>query len=344
MARNKPRVGATPRGCPPEPDHPTPVGPQAAKGTSSNWGQIAVQLPISSRVRWRVRMEERIALVFLFFCALVGILTTFAIVFILLSESLGFFRQVSLWEFLTGTRWAPLFNPKSFGVLPLVTGTLLTTLIAIAVAAPMGLVVAVYLSEYASHRMRGIIKPTLEVLAGIPTVVYGYFALTFVTPILQRFIPALEGFNALSAGLVMGIMILPTIASLSEDALSAVPNSLRYASLALGATRLQTTWGVVVPAAMSGISAAFLLGISRAVGETMIVAIAAGQQPTLTFNPLRAVETMTTYIVQIAMGDVPHGTLEYSTIFVVGLLLFVITLILNLVSDAFRTRYKEARL
>jgi phosphate transport system permease protein len=344
MARNKPRVGATPRGCPPEPDHPTPVGPQAAKGTSSNWGQIAVQLPISSRVRWRVRMEERIVLVFLFFCALVGILTTFAIVFILLSESLGFFRQVSLWEFLTGTRWAPLFNPKSFGVLPLVTGTLLTTLIAIAVAAPMGLVVAVYLSEYASHRIRGIIKPTLEVLAGIPTVVYGYFALTFVTPILQRFIPALEGFNALSAGLVMGIMILPTIASLSEDALSAVPNSLRYASLALGATRLQTTWGVVVPAAMSGISAAFLLGISRAVGETMIVAIAAGQQPTLTFNPLRAVETMTTYIVQIAMGDVPHGTLEYSTIFVVGLLLFVITLILNLVSDAFRTRYKEARL
>jgi phosphate transport system permease protein len=344
MARNKPRVGATPRGCPPEPDHPTPAGPQAAKGTSSNRGQMVVQVPISSRVRWRVRMEERIALVFLFFCALVGILTTFAIVFILLSESLGFFRQVSLWEFLTGTRWAPLFNPKSFGVLPLVTGTLLTTLIAIAVAAPMGLVVAVYLSEYASHRMRGIIKPTLEVLAGIPTVVYGYFALTFVTPILQRFIPALEGFNALSAGLVMGIMILPTIASLSEDALSAVPNSLRYASLALGATRLQTTWGVVVPAAMSGISAAFLLGISRAVGETMIVAIAAGQQPTLTFNPLRAVETMTTYIVQIAMGDVPHGTLEYSTIFAVGLLLFVITLILNLVSDAFRTRYKEARL
>jgi phosphate transport system permease protein len=344
MARNKPRVGTTPRGCPPEPDHPAPADPQAAKGTSSNWGQIAVQLPISSRVRWRVRMEERIVLVLLFFCALVGILTTFAIVFILLSESLGFFRQVSLWEFLTGTRWAPLFNPKSFGVLPLVTGTLLTTLIAIAVAAPMGLVVAVYLSEYASHRMRGIIKPTLEVLAGIPTVVYGYFALTFVTPILQRFIPALEGFNALSAGLVMGIMILPTIASLSEDALSAVPNSLRYASLALGATRLQTTWGVVVPAAMSGISAAFLLGISRAVGETMIVAIAAGQQPTLTFNPLRAVETMTTYIVQIAMGDVPHGTLEYSTIFVVGLLLFVITLILNLVSEAFRARYKEARL
>jgi len=344
MARNKPRVGATPRGCPPEPDHPAPADPQAAKGGFPNWGQIAVQLPVSPRVRWRVRMEERIALVFLFFCALVGILTTFAIVFILLSESLGFFRQVSLWEFLTGTRWAPLFRPQSFGVLPLVTGTLLTTLIAIAVAAPMGLMVAIYLSEYASRPLRGFIKPTLEVLAGIPTVVYGYFALTFVTPILQRFIPALEGFNALSAGLVMGMMILPTVASLSEDALSAVPNSLRYASLALGATRFQTTWGVVVPTAMSGISAAFLLGISRAVGETMIVAIAAGQQPTLTFNPLRAIETMTTYIVQIAMGDVPHGTLEYSTIFAVGLLLFVITLILNLVSEAFRARYRRLRL
>jgi phosphate transport system permease protein len=327
-----------------EPDHPAPSGNQAATGALANQRQIAVRASISPRVRWRVRVEERVAFAFLFLCALVGVLTTFAIVFILLSESLGFFRQVAVLEFLTGTRWAPLFRPQSFGVLPLVTGTLLTTLIAIAVAAPMGLMVAIYLSEYASRPLRGFIKPTLEVLAGIPTVVYGYFALTFVTPLLQRFIPALEGFNALSAGLVMGMMILPTVASLSEDALSAVPNSLRYASLALGATRLQTTWGVVVPTAMSGISAAFLLGISRAVGETMIVAIAAGQQPTLTFNPLRAIETMTTYIVQIAMGDVPHGTLEYSTIFAVGLLLFVITLILNLVSEAFRARYRRLRL
>ncbi|MCS7064811.1 MAG: phosphate ABC transporter permease subunit PstC [Fimbriimonadales bacterium] len=306
--------------------------------------RAVVQLQVSPRVRRRVRIEERVARAFLLLCALLGIVTTFAIVFILVSESLGFFKQVPLREFLSGTHWAPLFRPQAFGVLPLVTGTLLTTLIAIAVAAPVGLIVAVYLSEYASPRVRRVVKPTLEVLAGIPTVVYGYFALLFMTPLLQRFIPGLEGFNALSAGLVMGVMILPTVASLSEDALYAVPNSLRYASLALGATRLQTTWGVVVPAAMSGISASFLLGISRAVGETMIVAIAAGQQPNFTFNPLRAVETMTTYIVQIAMGDVPHGTLEYSTIFAVGLLLFLITLGLNLVSEAFRARYRGAKL
>lgn len=314
------------------------------KGGVVEMKQVAVQTPIPAQNRRRVRIEERIARLLLFLCAMLGIGTTFAIVFILVSESLGFFKNVSLVEFLTGTRWAPLFRPQAFGVLPLVVGTLLTTIIALLVAAPVGLIVAVYLCEYASPRVRRTIKPTLEVLAGIPTVVYGYFALTFVTPLLQRFIPGLEGFNALSAGLVMGIMILPTVASLSEDALYAVPNSLRYASLALGATRLQTTWGVVVPAAMSGISVSFLLGISRAVGETMIVAIAAGQQPNFTFNPLRAVETMTTYIVQIAMGDVPHGTLEYSTIFAVGLLLFVITLGLNLISEAFRARYKEAKL
>lgn len=319
---------------------PTPGGADAIPES----GQAAVRVLVSPRARRRARIEERIARALLFLCALLGILTTFAIVFILLSESLGFFKRVSLVEFLTGTQWAPLFRPQAFGVLPLVMGTLLTTLIAMVVAAPVGLIVAIYLSEYASPRIRRVVKPMLEVLAGIPTVVYGYFALTFVTPLLQRFIPGLEGFNALSAGLVMGIMILPTVASLSEDALYAVPNSLRYASLSLGATRLQTTWGVVVPAAMSGISASFLLGISRAVGETMIVAIAAGQQPNFTFNPLRAVETMTTYIVQIAMGDVPHGTLEYSTIFAVGLLLFAITLGLNLVSEAFRARYKEAKL
>ncbi|MDT7961650.1 MAG: phosphate ABC transporter permease subunit PstC [Armatimonadota bacterium] len=290
-----------------------------------------------------MRAEERIVRGFLFLCALLGVLTTFAIVFILFTESLGFFEQVSVWEFLTGTVWTPTFANKSFGVLPLVTGTLLTSLIALALAGPVGLLTAVYLSEYASPRVRRIVKPTLEVLAGIPTVVYGYFALTFLTPLLQRFIPALEGFNALSAGLVMGIMILPTIASLSEDALYAVPNSLRYASLALGATRFQTVWGVVVPAAMSGVSAAFLLGVSRAVGETMIVAIAAGQQPNFTFNPLRAVETMTAYIVRITMGDTPHGSVEYRTIFAVGLLLFLMTLALNLASEMVRRRYKGAR-
>lgn len=303
-----------------------------------------VRMPsVSARNRLRVHWEERIMRVILMLCASIAVLTTLAIVAILITESLGFFRRASLTEFLTHTEWAPLFNPPAYGVLPLVSGTLLTSLIALLVAGPMGLLVAVYLSEYAVPRLRRIIKPVLEVLAGIPTVVYGYFALTFVTPLLQRVIPGLEGFNALSAGLVMGIMILPTIASLSEDALYAVPNSLRYGSLALGATRFQTTWGVVVPAAMSGISAAFILGVARAVGETMIVAIAAGQQANFTFNPLRAVETMTTYIVRVSMGDVPHGTVEYHSIFAVGLLLFVMTLALNLISEAIRRRYKEAR-
>ncbi len=304
--------------------------------------QAVVRIPTAS-ARKRVRWEERVVRAFLFLCAALSVLTTAAIVFILFSQSLGFFRKASLVEFLTGTEWAPLFHPPAYGVLPLVTGTLLTSLIAMLVAGPMGLLVAVYLSEYASPRLRRVVKPVLEVLAGIPTVVYGYFALAFVTPLLQRFIPGLEGFNALSAGLVMGIMILPTVASLSEDALFAVPNSLRYGSLALGATRFQTTWGVVVPAAMSGISASFILGIARAVGETMIVAIAAGQQANFTFNPLRSVETMTTYIVRIAMGDLPHGSPEYYSLFAVGLLLFLITLALNLISEAVRRRYKEAR-
>ncbi|CUU01267.1 phosphate ABC transporter membrane protein 1, PhoT family (TC 3.A.1.7.1) [Armatimonadetes bacterium GBS] len=309
---------------------------------STEVAQAVVRMPTAS-ARKRVRWEERIVRVFLFLCAALSVLTTAAIVFILFSQSLGFFRKASVVEFLTGTEWAPLFNPPAYGVLPLVTGTLLTSLIAMLVAGPMGLLVAVYLSEYASPRLRRVVKPALEVLAGIPTVVYGYFALTFVTPLLQKFIPGLEGFNALSAGLVMGIMILPTVASLSEDALYAVPNSLRYGSLALGATRFQTTWGVVVPAAMSGISASFILGVARAVGETMIVAIAAGQQANFTFNPLRAVETMTTYIVRIAMGDVPYGSPEYYSLFAVGLLLFLITLALNLISEAVRRRYKGAR-
>lgn len=308
------------------------------------YSRAVVQLGVNSRNRRRVRLEEKVVRVFLFLCALLGVLTTFAIVFILFTESLSFFKHVSLGEFLTGTVWTPTFAEPSFGVLPLVTGTLLTSLIALLLAGPVGLLTAIYLSEYASPRVRRVVKPTLEVLAGIPTVVYGYFALTFLTPLLQRFIPALEGFNALSAGLVMGIMILPTIASLSEDALYAVPNSLRYASLALGATRFQTVWGVVVPAAMSGVSASFLLGISRAVGETMIVAIAAGSQPNFTFNPLVAVQTMTAYIVQITMGDTPHGSIGYQTIFAVGLLLFTITLMLNLASEAIRRRYKGARL
>ncbi len=306
--------------------------------------RAVVRVGSTARNRRRVRIEEAVVRLFLFVCAFIGVLTTFAIVFILISESMHFFEKVSPMKFLTGTVWTPTFSNPSFGVLPLVLGTVLTSLIALLLAGPVGLITAVYLSEYASPRVRRVVKPTLEVLAGIPTVVYGYFALTFLTPLLQRFIPGLEGFNALSAGLVMGIMILPTIASLSEDALYAVPNSLRYASLALGATRFQTVWGVVVPAAMSGVSASFLLGVSRAVGETMIVAIAAGQQPNFTLNPLRAVETMTAYIVRITMGDTPHGSVEYRTIFAVGLLLFLITLALNLFSERVRQRYKGARL
>jgi len=318
--------------------------PSAETANQTEITRAVVQLSASHRLRRRVRMQEKDIHTLLLLCASVSVLTTLAIVLTLVIESLGFFRQVSVVEFLTGTVWTPLFKNKSFGVLPLVSATLLTTLIAMLVAGPMGLICAVYLSEYASPKVRRTVKPLLEILAGIPTVVYGYFALLFVTPVLKSFIPGLDGFNALAPGIVMGLMILPTVASLSEDAIYAVPNSLRYGSLSLGATRLQTIWGVVVPAAFSGISASFLLGISRAVGETMIVAIAAGNQPNLTLNPLTQVQTMTTYIAQVSKGDTPHGTVVYYTIFAVGLLLFVMTLILNVASYYIRKRYKEARL
>ena len=275
-------------------------------------------------------------------CAGASVLVTVGILAILSVETFRFFREVSPFEFLFGTVWTPLFFQESFGVLPLVAGTLLVTLIALAVALPAGLLTAVYLSEYAPPRVRRTVKPVLEVLAGVPTVVYGYFALLAVTPFLQQFIPGLSGFNALSPGLVMGVMILPLVSSLSEDALQGVPRGLRDASRALGATRAQTTVGVVLPAAWSGISAAALLAVSRAVGETMIVAIAAGQQPRLTLNPLVPIETMTAYIVQVSLGDAPTGTLAYRTIFAVGMLLFVGTFSLNLVSTWLRGRYREA--
>ena len=275
-------------------------------------------------------------------CAGVSVLVPVGIVSILSIETIQFFREVSPFEFLFGTVWTPLFFQESFGVLPLVAGTLLVAAIAMAVALPAGLLTAVYLSEYAPSNVRRGVKPVLEVLAGLPTVVYGYFALFVVTPFLQQWIPGLSGFNALSPGLVMGVMILPLVSSLSEDALQGVPRGLRDASRALGATRLQTTVGVVLPAAWSGISAAAVLAVSRAVGETMIVAIAAGQQPRLTLNPLVAIETMTAYIVQISLGDTPAGTLAYRTIFAVGMLLFIGTLFLNLVSNWLRGRYREA--
>jgi len=278
----------------------------------------------------------------LFLCAVLSIGTTIGIVVVLTIETGAFFREVPIVEFLTGTEWTPLFAVPRFGVLPLVAGTLLVTLIAMAVALPMGLLSAIYLSEYAGSRVRRIVKPVLEVLAGVPTVVYGYFALLFVTPLLQRVVPAMAGFNALSPGIVMGIMILPLVSSLAEDAMRGVPRGLREASYALGATRMQTSLRVVVPAAFSGITAAFILAVSRAIGETMIVAIAAGQQPRLTLDPTVPVETMTAYIVQVSLGDTPQGTLEYRTIFAVGMLLFIGTFGLNLVSTWLRERYREA--
>ena len=277
----------------------------------------------------------------LFLCAAFSILVTLGIILVLLWETGAFLSEVPLTDFLFGTVWTPLFFDKHFGVLPLVAGTLLCSAIAMAVALPSGLLIAIYLSEYAPDRVRRVVRPVLEVLAGVPTVVYGYFALQFVTPLMQAFVPGLAGFNALSPGIVMGIMILPLVSSLSEDALRSVPNGLREGAYALGATRMQTSLRVVVPAAFSGISAAVVLAASRAIGETMIVAIAAGQQPRLTLDPRVPVETMTAYIVQVSLGDTPAGTLEYRTIFAVGMLLFVSTFVLNLISNWLRERFRE---
>jgi phosphate transport system permease protein len=277
----------------------------------------------------------------LLLCALLSIGTTAGIIVVLAVETFAFLRDVPIADFLFGTEWTPLFATPRFGVLPLVAGTILVSAIAMAVALPMGLLSAIYLSEYAPRGVRRAIKPILEILAGVPTVVYGYFALLFVTPILQQFIPGLAGFNALGPGIVMGIMILPLVSSLSEDAMQGVPRGLREGAYALGATRMQTSLRVVLPAAFSGITAAFILAASRAIGETMIVAIAAGQQPRLTANPLVPVETMTAYIVQVSLGDTPQGTLEYRTIFAVGMLLFLGTFGLNLVSAWLRERYRE---
>ncbi len=274
-------------------------------------------------------------------CALVSILTTVGIVISLIIQAYGFFDTVSIWEFLTGLRWSPLLKPKSYGVLPLVSGTLLISVIAAFVALPIGLGTAIFLSEYAPNKVRRVIKPTLEILAGIPTVVYGYFALTFVTPVLQIVFPDMLVFNALSAGLVMGIMIIPMISSLSEDAMMSVPQSLRQGAYALGATKLEVSLRVVVPSALSGIVAAFILALSRAIGETMLVTIAAGATPRLTFNPLEGIQTMTAYIVQLSLGEAPHGSLEFNTIFAVALLLFVMTLCMNVLGHWVVRRWRE---
>lgn len=286
-------------------------------------------------------MKESLISGLLMLASGISVLTTIGIIGVLLYEALSFFGEVSLWSFITGTRWAPLFVPQSFGILPLLAGSLLVALGAGLVALPIGLASAIYLSEYAPRRLRAFLKPTLEVLAGVPTVVYGFFALTFVTPILQRIFPGTQIFNALSASIVVGIMIIPLVASLSEDAMSAVPRALREGAYALGATKLEVSIRTVLPAALSGIIASFILAISRAIGETMIVAIAAGATPNLTLNPLESVQTMTAYIVNVSMGEVSFGTVEYQTIFAVGITLFALTLLMNVVSIFILRRFRE---
>lgn len=273
--------------------------------------------------------------------ASISILTTVGIVFVLLEESFQFFKKVPFVEFITGTKWSPLFADPEYGVLPLLVGTFMVTAIASVVALPLGLGSAIYLSEYAPHKVRSVLKPVLEILAGIPTIVYGFFALSFVTPIIREILPQTQVFNALSAGIVVGIMIIPMISSLSEDAMSAVPGSLRNAAYALGSTKLEVAVKVVVPAAFSGIVASFVLGLSRAIGETMIVTLAAGAMPNMSFNPLQSVETLTAYIVSVSSGDTTYGSVEYLTIYSVGFTLFVITLLMNILAGYISKKFRE---
>ncbi|AEY66677.1 phosphate ABC transporter permease subunit PstC [Clostridium sp. BNL1100] len=295
---------------------------------------------VNSRIK-RMRISNVIARNILFLFAIITILTTIGIIVSLLKDSIGFFSNVSITDFLFGRKWTPLFSNPSFGVLPLVMGTLIITLISAVISIPIGLFTAIYLSEYANKRVRKVIKPILEVLAGIPSIVFGYFALTLITPLIKTVLPQTEIFNALSASIAVGIMTIPLVSSLSEDALRAVPDSLRQGALALGSTKMETSLKVVVPAAISGISASFVLAISRAIGETMIVTIAAGARPNLTFNPLESVQTMTSFIVQASQGDNPHGTVGYYSLFAVGLLLFLITLGLNILSHYMVEKYRK---
>lgn len=270
-----------------------------------------------------------------------SVMVTLGIVWVLFYESFSFFKTISLWSFLTDSQWTPLFEDAHYGIMPLVSGTVVTTLVAVSVAIPLGTVIAIYLSEYAPHKLREIVKPLLELLSAVPTVVYGYFALLFVTPLLQKMMPDLPGFNMLAAGLVMGVMIIPYISSLSEDAMRAVPMHIREGSYAMGATRFQTAIKVIFPSALSGITSAYILGFSRAVGETMIVAIAAGLQPNLTWNPKEPASTITAYIVQVSLGDLPHGSIGYQTIFAAGFTLLLMTLFFNIVGHYFRKRFRE---
>ena len=285
--------------------------------------------------------SERVIEALLFSAAAVSVLTTIGIVYVLVSESIHFFQNVSIVDFLTDTQWTPLFDDAHFGIMVLVSGTLVSSVVALAVAIPMGTIIAIYLSEFANGKVREVAKPILELLGGIPTIVFGYFALLMVTPLLQKIFPELPGFSLLSAGLVMGIMIVPYIASLSEDAMRAVPMSLREGSYAMGSTRLHTALHVVVPAAFSGLAASYILAISRAVGETMILAVAAGMQPNLTWNPMEPAATITSFIVQVALGDLPHGSIGYQTIFAAGLTLLLITLVFNILGQWLRAKFRE---
>lgn len=296
-----------------------------------------------SRAALRYRKaRDRVVETLLLAAGLVAVFTTLAIVAILLYESSAFFEHVSLREFLTDTMWTPLFADARYGILPLVAGTLTTTVVALLVAVPLGTIIAIYLSEFAPHRVRETIKPILELLGAVPTVVYGYFALLLVTPFLQKLMPGLPGFNMLSAGLVIGLMIVPYVSSVSEDAMRAVPRYMREGSYAMGATRLQTALHVVIPGAFSGLAAAYILGISRAVGETMVVAIAAGMQPNLTFDPREPAATITAYIVQVSLGDLPHGSIGYQSIFAAGLVLMLMTLVFNVIGFTLTRRFREA--
>jgi phosphate transport system permease protein len=292
-------------------------------------------------LRYR-KTRDRIVELLLLAAGLVAVFTTAAIVFILLYESSTFFQHVSLREFLTGSEWTPLFADAHYGIMPLVAGTLTVTGVALLVAIPLGTIIAIYLSEFAPHRLRETVKPILELLGAVPTVVYGYFALLVVTPLLQKIYPELPGFNMLSAGLVIGLMIVPYVASVSEDAMRAGPRYMREGSYAMGATKLQTAIRVVVPGAFSGLAAAYILGISRAVGETMVVAIAAGMQPNLTFDPTQPAATITAYIVQVSLGDLPHGSIGYQSIFAAGLVLMLMTLVFNVVGFFLTRRFREA--
>jgi phosphate transport system permease protein len=294
------------------------------------------------RLRRFRRVSESVVESLLLLAALSAVAITLAIVAILLYESSAFFAKVPLWDFLTDTQWTPLFENPRYGIMPLLAGTLTTSLVALGFAIPMGTIAAIYLSEFARPKVRETVKPILELISGVPTVVFGYFALLFITPMLQTVMPDLPGFNMLGPGLVIGIMIVPYIASLSEDAMRAVPMHLREASFAMGASRFQTAARVVVPAALSGIVASYILAVSRAVGETMVVAIAAGQQPNLTFDPTEAAATITAFIVQVAMGDLPHGSIGYQSIFAAGLSLFLLTLVFNVMGYFVRKRFREA--